>query len=203
VRVIAATNSDLQQAIAAGQFREDLYFRLKVFEIKMPALNDRRDDIPRLAYHFLRRHTARNGKSIKNIAGPCMDVLRAHDWKGNIRELDNAIERAVIVEPSEELTTKSLPDEICAKEGAPGLAYDPMIGQIDIELTMREAMERAETSARVIYLTGLMNRYRNVAQASRHADVERSNFRRLLKRYKIEYQSGHVSKEDEADEDDE
>ena len=78
-----------------------------------------------------------------------------------------------------------------------------MIGQIDIELTMREAMERAETSARVIYLTGLMNRYRNVAQASRHADVERSNFRRLLKRYKIEYQSGHVSKEDEADEDDE
>jgi two-component system response regulator HydG len=200
VRVVAATNADLQSAISQGSFREDLYFRLKVIEIKMPTLNDRREDIPRLAYHFLRRHTARNGKLIRNIAGPCMDVLRAHDWKGNIRELDNAIERAVIVEATEELTNKSLPPEVGAKENG-GLAFDPMLGQVDLELTMREAMERAETSFRVVYLRGLMNRYKNVAAAARHADVERSNFRRLLKRYNIEYEKGHVTKGEDDDDD--
>lgn len=202
VRVLAATNADLQQAIAGGLFREDLYFRLKVIEIKLPSLNERREDIPRLAYHFLRRHTARNGKTIRNISAPCMDVLRAHDWKGNIRELDNAIERAVIVESADELGPKSLPPDIGAKEAA-GLSYDPMLGQVDLELTMREAMERAETAFRVVYLRGLMNRYKNVAAAARHADVERSNFRRLLKRYSIEYEKGHVAARGEDDDDDE
>jgi two-component system response regulator HydG len=202
VRVLAATNADLQQAIAGGMFREDLYFRLKVIEIKLPSLNERREDIPRLAYHFLRRHTARNGKTIRNISAPCMDVLRAHDWKGNIRELDNAIERAVIVESADELAPKSLPPDVGAKE-ATGLSYDPMLGQVDLELTMREAMERAETAFRVVYLRGLMNRYKNVAAAARHADVERSNFRRLLKRYSIEYEKGHVAARGEDDDDDE
>ena len=196
VRVLAATNTDLHQAITDGRFREDLYFRLKVIEIKMPSLADRREDIARLAYHFLRRHTARNGKVIRNIAGPCMDVLRDHEWKGNIRELDNAIEHAVIVEPSEELTAKSLPPDIGAKENG-GLSFDPMLGQVDLGLTMRDAMERAETSLRVVYLRGLMNRYKNVAKAARHADVERSNFRRLLKRYSIEYEKGFVAKDDD------
>lgn len=201
VRVVAATNADLQQAIAEGSFREDLFFRLRVVEVRMPPLNDRREDIPRLAYHFLRRHTARNGKTIKNIGAQCMELLRAHDWKGNIRELDNAIERAVIVEPSDELTGKSLPPEIGSKPQA-GPAVDPLLGHVDLTLSMRDATERAESAIRVAYLSGVMAKFKNVAAGARHANVERSNFRRLLKKYGIPYQGGHVEKRDDDDDDD-
>ena len=202
VRIVAATNADLPAHVAAGKFREDLYFRLRVVEVRLPGLNDRRDDIPRLAYHFLRRHAVRNGKEIKNIGARCMELLRAHDYKGNIRELDNAIERAVIFEASEELTEHALPPEFTEKASA-GLSVDPMVGQVDLELPMREAMEAAETSFRLVYLRGLMRRFKNVSAAARHAQVERANFRRLLKRYGItDYEKGHVSqREDDDDED--
>ncbi|MFZ4736160.1 MAG: sigma-54-dependent transcriptional regulator [Bradymonadia bacterium] len=203
VRIIAATNADLPTQVQGGRFREDLYFRLRVVEVRLPGLNERRDDVPRLAYHFLRRHAARNGKDLKNIAARCMEILRAHDYKGNIRELDNAIERAVIFESGTELSERSLPAEFGTREGA-GLAVDPVVGQVDLELPMREAMERAETSFRVAYLLGLMRRYKNVSASARHAQVERANFRRLLKRYGItDYEKGHVNQRDDEDDEDE
>ncbi len=96
VRVIATTNRDLQAAIAAGTFRADLYYRLNVFPVAMPALRDRREDIPLLAEYFIRRFAQRSGKRIQGISRKSIDLLEANSWPGNIRELQNIIERAVI-----------------------------------------------------------------------------------------------------------
>ena len=97
VRVIAATNRDLEAAVAAGTFRLDLFYRLNVFPIRVPSLRERRDDIPLLAKYFIERSASSTGKEIKNIDRKTLGLLKAYDWPGNIRELQNVIERAVIL----------------------------------------------------------------------------------------------------------
>jgi transcriptional regulator with GAF, ATPase, and Fis domain len=97
VRVIAATNQDLWQMVQEKKFRADLYYRLNVFPIRVPSLRERKEDIPRLAEHFVEKYAQRQGKSIDHIPEEVMDHLKAHDWPGNIRELQNFIERAVIM----------------------------------------------------------------------------------------------------------
>jgi formate hydrogenlyase transcriptional activator len=97
VRVIAATNQDLWRMVQEGRFRADLYYRLNVFPITLPPLRERGDDIPLLVEHFVRKFAARQGKSIDEIPGEVMEVLKRHVWPGNIRELQNFIERAVIM----------------------------------------------------------------------------------------------------------
>jgi PAS domain S-box-containing protein len=97
VRIISATNRDLRQDIADRKFREDLYYRLNVFPIELPPLRDRRDDIPLLIQYFVKKHAARMGKRIQSIPDDAMDTLRAWNWPGNIRELENMIERMVIL----------------------------------------------------------------------------------------------------------
>src|SRR5690349_21027245 len=97
VRVVSATNANLQLEVAEGRFREDLLFRLNTIEIHLPALRDRREDIPALATHFLRRHATRYRKSLSAFDAPAMQMLLSHPWPGNIRELDHAIERAVLL----------------------------------------------------------------------------------------------------------
>ncbi|MFO7956771.1 MAG: sigma-54 dependent transcriptional regulator [Candidatus Brocadiia bacterium] len=97
VRVIAATNTDLEKAVAAGSFREDLYYRLSVFPIKLPPLRERKADIPLLAEHFLRLHCDHRQKEVSAISPEAVERLMAHDWPGNVRELSNVIERAVVL----------------------------------------------------------------------------------------------------------
>ncbi|RPJ61072.1 MAG: GAF domain-containing protein [Acidobacteria bacterium] len=97
VRVIAATNKDLEKAIAAGSFREDLYYRLNVFTIFVPPLRERKPDILLLADHFLEKFSAEHSKNIKRISTPAIDMLMAYHWPGNVREVENTIERAVLV----------------------------------------------------------------------------------------------------------
>lgn len=192
VRVISATNVDLQKAVDEGKFRSDLYFRLKVIQIRLPSLAERREDIPRLAYHFLRKYAARMGKDIRTITPKCMELLKAHRWEGNIRELENAIERAVVFESGNELTERHLPPELGEPSGS-AAPVDQFSGQVNLDLPLREAIDQAETAFRVAYLRGVMNKYRNVSAAARHAQVDRANFRRLLRRYGItDYPKGHV-----------
>ena len=190
--MLSATNLELQKAIDEQKFRSDLYFRLKVVQIDLPGLNNRREDIPRLSYHFLRQAGARIGKTIKSISPRCMEILKKVDWKGNVRELENVIEAALVFESGNELTEQHLPTELVeqTEESTP---VGPYIGQVDLDLPLSEALGRAETAIRVTYLRGLMAKYRNVSAAARHAQVDRANFRRLLKRYNItDYPKGHV-----------
>lgn len=112
VRIIAATNRDLQQEVTNGRFREDLFYRLNVFTILLPALRDRKKDIPVLANYFLHFFTQKTNGHIHSIRKDFMYQLQQHDWKGNIRELKNVIERAVILATTDELTIDSLPLEL-------------------------------------------------------------------------------------------
>ena len=97
VRIIAATNRDLRQAVQEGTFRDDLFYRLSVVPIHLPSLRERKDDIPVLAHHFLNKYNAKRKKSIKGISDSAMKALMNYDWPGNVRELENAIERAVVL----------------------------------------------------------------------------------------------------------
>lgn len=111
VRIIAATNRDLQKEILSGNFREDLYYRINIFNITLPALRERTVDIEELANYFLTVFTTKTNKKIKRISADYLEALKLHSWKGNIRELRNVIERSIILVDGEELTVDSLPNE--------------------------------------------------------------------------------------------
>jgi two-component system response regulator PilR (NtrC family) len=112
VRVIAATNQDLPRMVSEGRFREDLFYRLNVLSIQVPPLRDRGEDIQLLAEHFLAQFAAQMGKPVRAISGPALQLLLGHQWRGNVRELQNAIERAVALERTEAILPESLPDEV-------------------------------------------------------------------------------------------
>src|SRR5215210_4466135 len=113
VRIIAATNIDLKEAVRQGSFREDLYYRLSVVPIELPPLRDRREDILPLAQHFIRKYNEENGREVsEQIAPDVLALLEGYLWPGNVRELENAIERAVVIAPKDEITRECLRSEI-------------------------------------------------------------------------------------------
>src|SRR5580765_1134867 len=95
VRIVAATNRNMEKEVAEGRFREDLYYRLKVFPVRVPPLRERREDIPLLAGHFLSRYSAEMGKAVGGLSQPALEMLGAYDWPGNVRELENEVQRLV------------------------------------------------------------------------------------------------------------
>jgi DNA-binding NtrC family response regulator len=113
-RVVAATNRDLRADAKAGRFREDLYFRLAVVEIHVPPLRERREDIPMLANHFVEKYARELGRNLRGIARDALRQLAGHDWRGNVRELSNSIERAVIFATGDEIAAVDLPDAVRA-----------------------------------------------------------------------------------------
>ncbi len=119
VRIIAATNRDLQQDVIENKFREDLFYRLNVFTISLPALRDRKKDIPALAQFFLNLFSQKTNQRIENMSKDFLEHLQQHQWKGNIRELKNVIERAVILTDSLQLTVDSLPLELRSVNQSP------------------------------------------------------------------------------------
>ncbi len=112
IRVIAATNRDLSKMVAEGTFREDLFYRINVIPIRLPALRERVEDIPLLAEHFVPRFATEMGKTITGISGAALACLQAYGWPGNIRELENAIERAVALERTPTILVESLPEQV-------------------------------------------------------------------------------------------
>jgi two-component system response regulator PilR (NtrC family) len=125
IRVIAATNQDLTRAVAEGRFREDLYYRINVIPIVLPALRERREDIPLLAEHFLSKYSEQMGKPISGISHDAMDLLMVHDWPGNIRELENVLERAVALEATPTILADSLPPAIRGESLRAGGSVNP------------------------------------------------------------------------------
>ena len=109
VRLIAATHRDLAEEVSAGRFRQDLYYRLNVVTIDMPPLRQRKEDIPQLARYFLQRYAERNRKAVQGFTPQAMDLLIHYAWPGNIRELENAVERAVVLLTGEYISERELP----------------------------------------------------------------------------------------------
>jgi Nif-specific regulatory protein len=112
IRVLAATNRNLEEAMKSGMFRQDLYFRLNVVALTMPPLRDHKQDIPKLAAYFVEKHSTRCSRPVKTIAEPARACLMSYDWPGNVRELENAIERAVVLSVDDTLLLEDLPEQI-------------------------------------------------------------------------------------------
>ena len=139
VRVIAASNLDLEEAVGASRFRRDLFYRLNVYPIKLPPLRERREDIPLLAIHFLEIYKKRSGKNITGVTEKALARLRRYDWPGNVRELENAIERAVIITQGLMITVDDLPDGV---RGAESETDARKSVEVEIGATMDEVERR-------------------------------------------------------------
>ncbi len=182
VRIIAASNIDLARAKEKGKFREDLFYRLNVLTVALPPLRDRPEDIPLLAYHFLKLYSEKFGKPVKRLDLEALQALTVARWTGNVRELENAIERGVVLASGEALTLADLPPEI--RTGARG-GGEVVLFHL-AHLPYAEAKKLAMRAFERRYLSALLEKSNgNVSQAAREAQVDRSNFRRLLKQYEV------------------
>jgi DNA-binding NtrC family response regulator len=133
VRIIAATNVDLKEAVRQGAFREDLYYRLAVVPIELPPLRERREDVMPLAQHFIRKYNEENSRDVSDALAPeVLELLEAYTWPGNVRELENVVERAVVIAPGNELTRECLPTEIADPSRALGAATSEGANSIDV-----------------------------------------------------------------------
>ena len=181
VRIIAATNTDLEGRVAQGRFREDLYFRLNVVPIVASPLRDRREDIPLLVTHFLARYAEENGFRPMEISAEAMDALCRHDWPGNIRELRNLVERLSIMVSGDVIEITDLP----ALAG-PHVSRQAGLSEVpDLPpgKTLREAREVVEKS----YITEALKQNNwNVTQAARALGIERTNLHKKIKYYELE-----------------
>jgi two-component system response regulator HydG len=119
VRTLAATNVNLAQAMKDGRFREDLYYRLNVISVGLPPLRERAEDIPLLAFHMLKRHSDKVGKSVKAFDADVLDVMQRYRWPGNVRELENVVERAVSFADTDTIEARDLPDHVALHRPAP------------------------------------------------------------------------------------
>ena len=131
VRVVAATDKILKELVDAGRFRDDLFYRLKVIDVRMPALRERPSDIPELASHFLRFYAEQNKKPIREISDAALDLMKRYAWPGNVRELENVIEHAVVVADGTVIETRHLPAELAAPKNdrvptVPGATIDEL-----------------------------------------------------------------------------
>ncbi|HET7825838.1 MAG TPA: sigma-54 dependent transcriptional regulator, partial [Anaeromyxobacter sp.] len=141
VRVIAATNRDLEEMVARGTFRADLYYRLAVFPVELPPLRDRRDEIRPLATHFLARHAAAMNRRPPRVPDDVWRALEAHDWPGNVRELENFLQRALILSPGPELALPELPAGFGRRP--PAAAPEPTRAPRKFDEEVRTLIERA------------------------------------------------------------
>jgi two-component system response regulator HydG len=194
VRVIAASNIDLVRAKEQGKFREDLFYRLNVISILLPPLRDRPDDVPMLAHHFLKLYAAKTGKKVTGIAPRAMEALTCNRWVGNVRELENVIERAVVLTPNEIVGVDDLPPEL---RDAPKGGSEVEVFSL-AHLPYAQAKKLAMRAFERRYLSVLLERSgNNVSSAARAAGVDRSNFRRLLKQYEVGGRSAQNTDDDE------
>ncbi|HZH90679.1 MAG TPA: sigma-54 dependent transcriptional regulator [Pyrinomonadaceae bacterium] len=133
VRIIAATNIDLKEAVRQGTFREDLYYRLAVVPIELPPLRERREDILPLAQHFIRKYNEENARHISDQLAPeVLALMEAYTWPGNVRELENVMERAVVIAPTDEVTNQCLPTEICEPQKSLGASTSTSAAGVDV-----------------------------------------------------------------------
>lgn len=180
VRVIAATNKNLEDEISVGNFREDLFFRLNVLPFAVPPLRERKDDIPRLSQHFLKYFCGKESREIKTIDDEALQALVEYDWPGNVRELKNLIERLVIMSPEQVIGLSDLPTAI-SRQKAPEKTIRESLGALPD--SYREARDQFE---RQFILEKLRKNDWNVSRTAEEIGLERSNLHRKIKAYRIE-----------------
>jgi transcriptional regulator with GAF, ATPase, and Fis domain len=187
VRIIAATNQNLEQLMRDGRFREDLFYRLNVITIRTPPLRDRREDICELALHFLKLYAHRSGKTLTHIEDEALEALKAYHWPGNVRELENVIERAVVLADGPAITPAELPDEIprSAEEPEPHANGVGPLAPAGADLTLPQGDWSAHQHQRERdrLVRALAAAAGNKAQAARALGMPRSTFISKLEKY--------------------
>jgi two-component system response regulator AtoC len=181
VRVLAATNHNLGEAVSKGDFRQDLYYRLDVVSIHLPPLRERVEDIPLLARHFLQHYTQESSKSITAISNKGMELLSAYSWPGNIRELENAIEQAVALSYQSILTPDDLPEAVRNH----GIAKSFQIDSSNEQFLFPDTPTLEEVKKRYVLLV-LKRNQGNVSRSARVLNIDRRSLYRMLARFKIE-----------------
>jgi Nif-specific regulatory protein len=173
IRLITATNKNLEEAIAKGEFREDLYYRLNVFSIYLPPLRERKSDILLLAEHFLEKYEAEHNKRIRRISTPAIDMLMAYHFPGNVRELENAVERAVLVCDANVIHGHHLPPTLQTAE----------VSNTVTNLTLASAVQAFE---RDLIQDTLKSTKGNVAKAAKQLDSTERILGYKIKKYGID-----------------
>ena len=177
LRLVAATNRSLREEVAAGRFREDLYFRLAVLKIAIPALRDRAEDLILLAEHFLEQQCARQAVGRRSFSPQALEAIRSHSWPGNVRELQNAVERAVILAEGESIEPPHLGIERETPDGDDLEAFGRLIG---LDGTLDEVGERARQTAERILIRRALTM--TAGHKRKAADLLQVNYKRLLAR---------------------
>lgn len=181
IRILAATNRNLDEAVAAGTFREDLYYRLNVVHIETPPLRERREDIPLLAAHFLERYSGENNKKFKGFSADAMEYLTAYEWPGNVRQLQNVVERCVVLSPGEVIGVEDLPAEIRDEESQ----YKSAVDLLPVTINLNETLEKIEVALirRALARSNFVQ-----VKAAEMLGISKSLLQYKLKKYKL---TGH------------
>ncbi len=206
VRIIAATNRNLEEEVRGGRFRQDLFYRLSVVRLLLPSLRERPDDIPLLVRHFLKTQPYNRGadgtQRVKSVSAACADCFGRYAWPGNVRELVNVMERAVSFCDGDEIQPEDLPEHIRDAAPAP-LPIDasstgsfekavveaprPPVELVNGTVTFKDAKEQWVSSFERDYIISLLKRHGgNISHAARDADIDRKYFRKLMKKYDID-----------------
>ena len=183
VRLVTATNKDLESMVAEGEFRDDLYYRINIFPIEIPPLKDRRDDIPLLAAHFLDRFNKDAQNEAPEFSPAAMNLLMNHDWPGNVRELENAVQRAVILAGGDIIRQGHVVNIIDTMQRV----------EIDVPQTSEElkrmkkiARQKSVENVEKHFVLGALKRNGwNVTHAAEETGMQRSNFQALMAKYDI------------------
>ncbi len=188
IRLVTATNKNLEGMVADGSFRDDLYYRINIFPIPIPSLRERRDDIPALAFHFLNQFSKEMERKVKEFSTGAMNLLMNHDWPGNVRELENVIHRAVILASDEIIRQAHLVNII---------DMQPLVG-LDVPRTSEElkhikkiARQKSVENVEKLFILGALKRNSWCVTASAdETGMQRSNFQALMKKYDIRIRGG-------------
>ncbi|WDP88001.1 MAG: sigma-54-dependent Fis family transcriptional regulator [Desulfobacter sp.] len=187
-RIIAATNVDLKKMVGKKKFRQDLFYRLNVFPVLIPPLRERKDDIPRLAYYFLKRFCRKTGKQIKGFSDQALEILVNFNWPGNVRQLKNVVERLVIMSDGPQLNQKFLYEHLEIKRQTDFTDLSTPKNLNELKAAKKSFLENHFGKIEVSFLKqALSNADGNISRAAKNVGMQRSNFSTLMKKYQIKY----------------
>jgi DNA-binding NtrC family response regulator len=182
-RVVAATNRDLTALIGSGQFREDLFYRLNVFPIHVPPLRERMDDLPDLVDFFLKKHAGLASNRVTKFAPAVLPAMMNYQWKGNVRELENLMKRAIIKTTGDTITSI----ELLTPEQPPATTPAPADGSVQMNTSFREYLSTITRHAEESYLLQMLRLYKgNVNQIAKLMDIDRKTVYRKMGEYQID-----------------
>ncbi len=196
IRMITATNKDLEAMVADGNFRDDLYYRINIFPIEIPPLRERRDDIPPLAFHFLKKFRSEAEHEVREFSAGAMNLLMNLDWPGNVRELENVVHRGVILASGEVIRQGHLVNIV---DMLPRVALDVPRTSEDLKRIKKIARQKSvENVEKLFVLDALKRNGWNVTRSAEETGMQRSNFQALMKKYDIRIRDAELQQNEEG-----